>query len=123
MRLQFGERTILLTGDIGRGAEAALLKQFDGKPDLRADVVKVAHHGSRTSSTLAFVDATAAEYAVISVGQTSMYGHPHEEVVKRWKARGARVLTTGTSGMITVTTDGKELEVTTFVGQSSLATK
>jgi len=123
MGLQFGETTILLTGDIERGAEAAILKQLDGEPDLRVDVVKVAHHGSKTSSTEAFVNATGSEYAIISVGQTSMFGHPHEEVVKRWKDVCAKVLTTGSNGMITVTSDGHKLEVTTFLGQSRLATK
>lgn len=115
LRLQFGERTILLTGDIESGAEAAILKGLDNKQELRADVVKVAHHGSKTSSTAAFVNATHPGFAVISVGQTSMFGHPHKEVVERWQAEGTEVLITGKSGMIAVTTDGRKLEVKTFV--------
>lgn len=115
LRLQFGERTILLTGDIESGAEAAILKGFDDKQNLRADVVKVAHHGSKTSSTEAFVNATHPGYAIISVGQASMFGHPHKEVVERWQSEGAEILITGKSGMIAVTTDGRKLEVTTFV--------
>jgi len=82
---------------------------------LRADVVKVAHHGSRTSSTQDFIAATQVTLAVISVGQTSVFGHPHRDVVERWKTSGAQVLTTGKSGTITVSTDGRDLSVETFV--------
>ena len=75
----------------------------------------MAHHGSKTSSTDGFVSATRPKFAIISVGQNSMFGHPHREVVERWQNKGAEVLTTGKSGMITVTTDGKDLRVETFV--------
>ncbi len=112
LRLRFGERSILLTGDIERMAEAAILTGDLGHP---VDIVKVAHHGSKTSSTDGFVNATRPKFAIISVGQDSMFGHPHREVVERWKNKGAEVLTTGKSGMITVTTDGKDLRVETFV--------
>ncbi|MBA2525326.1 MAG: MBL fold metallo-hydrolase, partial [Pyrinomonadaceae bacterium] len=112
LRLQFGERSILLTGDIERLGEVAMLS---GVSSLPVDVVKVAHHGSKTSSTDGFVSATRAKFAIISVGQNSMFGHPHREVVERWQNKGAEVLTTGKSGMITVTTDGKDLRVETFV--------
>jgi competence protein ComEC len=114
LKVRFGQRTILLTGDIESEGEEAILKHLDSKLELRADVVKVAHHGSRTSSTAAFVSATHPDYAVISVGQNSVFGHPHKEVVERWRAEGAKILITGQSGMITVSTDGEKLEVTTF---------
>ena len=109
LRLQLGERTMLLTGDIEKAGEAGLLQE-----NLRADVVKVAHHGSKTSSTPPFIAATQPRFAVISVGQTSVFGHPNREVIERWKV-GAEVLTTGASGTITVTTDGSDLKVETFV--------
>ena len=112
LRLQYGERSILFTGDIERLAETAMLS---GNSNLSVDVVKVAHHGSKTSSTDGFVNATLPKFAIISVGQNSMFGHPHREVVERWQNNGAEVLTTGNSGMITVTTDGKDLKVETFV--------
>jgi competence protein ComEC len=110
--LKFGERSFLFTGDIEKQAERQLVAQLQ---NLRVDVVKVPHHGSRTSSTEAFVEATKPRLAVIPVGRTSMFGHPHEEVVERWTRNGAEVLTTGRSGTITVTTDGKELWVKKFV--------
>jgi competence protein ComEC len=112
LQLRFGERVILLTGDIEKEAEAKILALTK---DMSADVVKVPHHGSRTSSTDGFVAATHARLAIISVGRTSMFGHPHKEVVERWTKSGAEVLTTGNSGTISVTTDGKNLSVTKFV--------
>ena len=106
LRIKFGERTILLTGDIEKAAERALIQQ-----DVKADVVKVPHHGSKTSSTDNLVLATRPAFAIISVGRHSMFGHPHKEVVQRWQASGATVLTTGDCGMITVVTDGHNLNV------------
>ncbi|HEY2961843.1 MAG TPA: DNA internalization-related competence protein ComEC/Rec2 [Pyrinomonadaceae bacterium] len=108
LRVSLGKRSILLTGDVEKSAERAL---GENATELRADVVKVPHHGSKSSSTQGFVAATKAEFAIISVGQHSMFGHPHREVVERWEGIGARVLTTGKCGTITVTTDGKDLTV------------
>jgi competence protein ComEC len=68
-----------------------------------------------TSSTQAFVSATHPRLAIISVGLTSMFGHPRPEVVDRWRASGAEVMTTGKRGTITVSTDGKDLRVETFI--------
>jgi competence protein ComEC len=112
LRLRYGERTFLLTGDIERRAEDALTQE---PSDLRSDIVKVAHHGSKTSSTEAFVKASHPSYAVISVGLDSIFGHPHKVVLDRWRASGAEVLTTGQRGTITVSTDGSDLKVETFI--------
>jgi len=81
LRLKFGERSFLLTGDIEKQAEKSLL---DSGQIMRADVVKVPHHGSKTSSTEDFVRATTPQFAIISVGRHSMFGHPDKEVVQRW---------------------------------------
>lgn len=112
LRLRFGEKTFLLTGDIEDKAEAMLALSPD---DLRSDVIKVAHHGSRTSSTAAFVKAARPSLAIISVGLSSGYGHPHKEVVERWQRGGAEVMTTGERGLISISTDGSDLRVETFV--------
>ncbi|HEX7318282.1 MAG TPA: ComEC/Rec2 family competence protein, partial [Pyrinomonadaceae bacterium] len=90
LRLRYGRRTLLLTGDIESRTERALTAASD---DLRADALKVAHHGSRTSSTNAFIDATRPALAVVSVARDSPYGHPHAEVLARWRDSGAQVLT------------------------------
>ncbi len=118
LRLVFGAHSTLLLADIESAGEAALLaglKRTEREAELRADVVKVAHHGSKTSSTISLVNATRPKLAVISVGRHSMFGHPHAEVVQRWLAAGAEILTTGEGGTITVTTDGRDLQVTKFV--------
>ncbi|HWQ35997.1 MAG TPA: ComEC/Rec2 family competence protein [Blastocatellia bacterium] len=112
LRLSYGNRSFLLTGDIERQTEEQLLAAGDS---LRADVLKVAHHGSRTSSTEAFVKAVAPQYAVISVAAPSPFGHPHAEVLERLQRSGARVLPTSACGAITISTDGSDLQVRTFV--------
>lgn len=111
VRIVYGNRAFLLAGDIENDAELQLLS---GGGTLKADVVKVPHHGSRTSSTNDFIRATGTEYAVISVGRHSRFGHPHREVVERWAASGAKVMTTGEGGMISVSTDGKDLDIFTY---------
>jgi competence protein ComEC len=108
LRVTYGETKFLLTGDIEAGAEKALLND---PSSLKADVVKVPHHGSHTSSTENFVNAVSAKYAVIPVGQRSRFGHPHKEVVERWLASGATVMTTGERGNISISSDGQILEV------------
>ena len=110
--LRYGERTFLLTGDIEKEGESAVLREGIG---LHSDIIKVAHHGSRTSSTVAFVSAAHPSLAIISVGRNSIFGHPNKEVVERWRASEAEVMTTGRRGTISVVTDGRALSVSTFV--------
>ncbi len=112
LRVIYGNKKFLLTGDIEKETEAALL----ATPEfLQADIVKVAHHGSKTSSTQEFINRTKAEIAVISVGNDSPFGHPHREVMERWENSGARILRTGSRGTISISTDGENLEVKTFL--------
>lgn len=112
LRVVMGEKSFLFTGDIENKGEALILTEGG---DLRSDVVKVAHHGSRTSSIAPFVSATGPSLAVISVGRTSMFGHPHEEVVERWRANGAEIMTTGEKGTISIVTDGRVMKLSTVV--------
>ncbi len=112
LKIRYGDQVLLFTADIEKETEARILQ---AGVDLRSGIVKVAHHGSRTSSTQAFVDSTHASLAVISVGRTSIFGHPHKEVVERWRASGAEVRTTGEKGTISIVTDGKQLSVSTLV--------
>lgn len=110
--VRYGSRSFLFTGDIENKTENDLLSSYE---NLSCDVVKVAHHGSKTSSTENFIKATQAKFAVISVGLLSPYGHPNKEVVERWKLNGAEVLTTGKNGTITISTNGKDLKIETFI--------
>src|SRR5688500_1001555 len=95
MRLTYGNSSFLLTGDIEQVAEHYITNTGQS---LSADVVKVPHHGSRTSSSAAIVENVNPQFAVIPVSRSSMFGHPHREVVERWKAAGSVVLTTGDRG-------------------------
>ncbi len=112
LRIIYGDRKILFTGDIERETERELLQN---PLRLQADIIKVAHHGSRTSSTQDFINVVKANIAVIPVGKTSPFGHPHEEVLERWKYACARVLTTGERGTVSISTDGKDLQIKTFL--------
>jgi competence protein ComEC len=111
MRMTHGENTFLFTGDIEREPEAALLA--DGA-SLTADIVKVPHHGSRTSSTEPFVNTVTPRLAVIPIGNRSMFGHPHPEVVERWRSIGAEVRTSGSKGTLSVFSDAEALSWSTF---------
>ncbi len=115
LRLIYGERKILLTGDIEKETESELI---NAPEFLQTDIIKVAHHGSRTSSTQEFVGAAKAKVAVISAPRESPFGHPHKEVVERWKNSGAKVLTTGENGTISISTDGRDLQLKTFDGKT-----
>jgi competence protein ComEC len=112
LRVIYGEQALLFAADVEKEAEARILRT---NTEVRSNIVKVAHHGSRTSSTPEFITSTSASIAIISVGQTSIFGHPHREVVQRWLASGAQVMTTGQCGTISVVTDGRDLSVSTFV--------
>ncbi len=111
LRISLGNRKFLLTGDIEKETETLLVSNTN----LEADVVKVAHHGSRTSSILEFISATKAAYAIIPVGRSSLFGHPHREVVDRWQNTGAKTFTTGQNGTISFSTNGIDLEIETYV--------
>ncbi len=112
LKITFGERSFLFTGDIEREAEDALLEDSD---KLRCDVIKVAHHGSKSSSTAEFIEAAGAKTAVISVGRNSPFGHPHREVVERWQHSGAKTMTTGSNGTITIITDGQNITLNSYL--------
>ncbi|MBA2605687.1 MAG: ComEC/Rec2 family competence protein [Acidobacteria bacterium] len=112
LRVIYGARKFLLTGDVEKETEHALLEMPEF---LQADLVKVAHHGSKTSSIQKFIDVTGAKIAVIPVGNNSPFGHPHREVLERWRLSGAEILQTGTRGTISISTNGEDLEVKTFL--------
>ncbi len=121
LRLSYGGRSVLLAGDIERRLETELLAT--GLP-LAADVLKVPHHGSRSSTSGEFLARVAAPLAIISVGAQNPHGHPHPEVLARLRAAGARpdfvgarILRTDQDGATTVGTNGHTLRVSTFAEQ------
>jgi competence protein ComEC len=107
MRIGLGEYHFLFTGDIERPAEAELVRAEADR--LASMVLKVPHHGSRTSSTPAFLDAVHPSEAVISVGAYNPYHHPSSPVLEAYKTRGVDVLRTDQSGEVVYLTDGTTL--------------
>lgn len=96
----FGEKTWLFTGDIEKESENKLISTY---PKLQADILKVAHHGSRTSTQSAFVSHVKPQIALISHGKNNVYGHPHQEVVDTLMLNDVSVFRTGEHGSITYT--------------------
>jgi competence protein ComEC len=112
IRIQDGSESFLLPGDIEKKVENELV---DEHAPLAANFLKVPHHGSKTSSTDAFVGAVGPRVAVVSVGEGNQFGHPVDSVVERYARAGARFLRTDRDGAVTAITDGKELVVRSFV--------
>ncbi len=108
VRFVYGAVSFLFTGDIEREAEADILAS--GR-DISADVLKVPHHGSGTSSSKVFVQAVSPRYAVFSVGAGNDYGHPHSNIVGLYRKLGADILRTDMNGNIVFVTDGSVLSV------------
>lgn len=103
---------VLLTGDAERDVERRLVEHF-GR-ELRADVLKVGHHGSSTSTTQQLVDAVQPRVALISVGARNRYGHPSPDVLRSLRGRGTLVLRTDDAGSVVISIDGgPELRVAT----------
>ena len=114
---EIGQRRVLLMGDVEEGIDPSLLK--DDLPHV--DLLKVAHHGSRTATTQAFVDATRPTVAVASAGAGNPYGHPAKATLDRLAASGARVLRTDRDGTVVVGFDGNGMTVRAEGGRSIAA--
>ena len=112
VRIVYGERSFLLTGDLFAEGERALVASGQA---LRSDVLKVAHHGSDTSSTGALLEAVAPSAAVISAGADNPFGHPSAEVLERLAERvhPERIFVTAERGAVVFETDGESLRVRT----------
>jgi competence protein ComEC len=107
LRITYRERSALLTGDIERRVE----RELAAGGLARADILKVAHHGSRTSTTPDLLDAARPSFAIISAGYENPYGHPHRDVLSRLAARGVATLRTDALGLVTIRTDGRRIEI------------
>lgn len=106
-KVTFGQVSFILTGDAEEDAE----KQIKNRGyNLKSTVLKVGHHGSRTSTTTAFLNAVNPEAAVIMVGRNS-YGHPHDETLAKLQKAGVKIYRTDVHGTIVFTTDGQRYEV------------
>jgi competence protein ComEC len=115
LEIVYGDVAILLTGDVSAEIERDILPRLTRAPTR---VLKVAHHGSRTSSSQELLSEWRPQFALISAGRGNTFGHPAPEVLSRLAAIGATVLRTDLHGQITVETDGREIRVKTFRGKS-----
>jgi competence protein ComEC len=110
LRLAYGRHVFLLTGDLERSTEADILASGAA---VKADVLKLGHHGSRTSSTQEFLDAVHPAFAIATAGAGNMYGYPSGDVQRRLADRRITLLRTDRHGLISIRTDGRRLEVGT----------
>jgi len=103
-KLHYGGFSMLFTGDIEKEAEEIILKK---KTNLKSDILKVAHHGSNSSSTQDFIKAVNPNIALIGVGQNNNFGHPNSEVLNRLKQLGVKIFRTNEDGEINFVINGK----------------
>lgn len=112
LKAQYGDTAFLFTGDMEAEAEADMLDHWGSAMDFHADVLKVGHHGSATSSSAAFLSAADPDYGVISVGEGNSYGHPQAEVLDRLARMDILSFRTDELGHILAASDGKTVTVT-----------
>lgn len=105
IRVEYGSTSVMLTGDAPIEIEKYVVVAYSGF--LKSNILKLGHHGSKTSSSDEFLDAVHPEYAVVSVGLKNKYGHPHQSVMQAVAARNIKVDETGKEGTITFYSDGK----------------
>lgn len=109
VKLNYGSSTFLLTGDAESESEQAMI---ESGADLRADVMLVGHHGSKSSTTRRFLQLVQPTYAVIQVGPNS-YGHPAQTILDRLDKQGVQIYRNDTQGTVEISTDGREYQITT----------
>ncbi len=117
-KLVHGVNSFLFTGDIERAAENDIL---NSRKDIRAKVMKVAHHGSTSSSILPFLKRVNPQYAVISVGVDNSYGHPKQEILDRLAEVNSQVITTSVYGNIAFISNGEDISLKVEKNSEELA--
>ncbi|MBI4302704.1 MAG: MBL fold metallo-hydrolase [Chloroflexi bacterium] len=110
LRLAYGTTTILFTGDAEKEAEASML---GAGLDVRASILKVGHHGSRSSSSPAFLQAVQPSVAIYMAGVDNSYGHPHPETIAALQKVGAQIYGTDAKGTVTILADGQTYQIST----------
>ena len=112
VRLVYKNFSMLFTGDICEAAERNLLKN---NPTLKSTILKVPHHGSKTSSSLSFLEAVHPSIGILSVGYNNIFRLPNPAVIKRYRNLGCKLLRTDRDGAISIETDGSEVYIETFL--------
>ena len=112
LKVEYGDTSFLFTGDMETTAENDMLDYWGSRVDWNADVLKVGHHGSNTSTGYRFLNEVDPTYGVISVGKDNSYGHPHEEPMSRLNQAGVTLFRTDELGHVIASYDGKEVTFT-----------
>ena len=110
VRVQFGENSFVFTGDAEEHSEEDMVASGE---NLKADVYKAAHHGSRTANTENFIKAIDPRYVVFSCGEGNTYGHPHAEVLDRLRKMGIQIFRTDDQGTVVAVSDGQTIAFNT----------
>ncbi|NLO22239.1 MAG: MBL fold metallo-hydrolase [Syntrophomonadaceae bacterium] len=114
VQLAYGNKSFIFCGDAEEESEQDMLSSSQG--DLKAEVLKVGHHGSSTSTSDPFLNAAAPQYAVIMCGTDNDYGHPHKETIEKLNQAGVKIYRTDENGNIVFSSDGNSLKIETFRG-------
>lgn len=118
-KLIYKNFSMLFTGDIEEIAEKAILSKYVNKTELlNADILKVAHHGSKTSSIKEFINVVNPKYAVIGVGKDNKFGHPSEKTLETLNDKNVKIYRTDISGEIMIIIDGDSVKVKSFLNTS-----
>jgi competence protein ComEC len=116
LRVSFGETVFLLASDIGLEAEGEIIAK---NVNIRSQVLKSPHHGSKSSSSEAFLETVRPQFVIVTAGRGNFYGVPHQEILNRYKSIGARILRTDEEGAIEITAAGKDILIRTAREESS----
>ena len=109
--IRYKDIKIMVTGDLLEEDELDMVDYYAGTDTLKCDILKVAHHGSKSSSAEAFLDAAKPRLAVIQCGRNNFYGHPHKQTLERLGERGIPVFRTALSGAVGIDIRGSRLSV------------
>lgn len=115
-KLNYKNYSMLFTGDIEAIAEKAILKKYSKNLNiLKSDILKVAHHGSKTSSITEFIEKIKPKYAIIGVGEDNKFGHPSDNTIQNLEKANIRIYRTDKMGEIEIKTNGKEIKINKFL--------
>ena len=115
-KLNYKNYSMLFTGDIEAIAEKAILKKYSKNLNiLKSDILKVAHHGSKTSSITEFIEKIKPKYAIIGVGEDNKFGHPSDSTIQNLEKANIRIYRTDKMGEIEIKTNGKEIKINEFL--------
>lgn len=115
-KLNYKNYSMLFTGDIEAIAEKAILKKCSKNLNiLKSDILKVAHHGSKTSSITEFIEKIKPKYAIIGVGEDNKFGHPSDSTIQNLEKANIRIYRTDKMGEIEMKTNGKEIKINEFL--------